>query len=101
MLERRGNNLYYYTYQKRAGRCRRIYVGAGAEAQEAAAEDSRRRAENAAEQAAWAMTRGQLDDIDEAIEQLYCLVELAMRTTLLMKGYHRHERGNWRKRRAV
>jgi hypothetical protein len=99
MIEQRGGKHYYYRYEKVDGRSRRIYMGSGAEAEQAAAEDARLRAERAAEAAEWADTRRRLDAVDNALGELDKVVRFATRLVFLSEGYHQHDRGTWRKRR--
>src|SRR5205085_1331514 len=87
---------YYARTVKRAGRVITEYIGGGAAGESAAAEDAQRQADRAAERdrrtlvAAWSMA---LDEFCAAVEQV-------ARSALHAAGYHRHDRGRWRKRRV-
>ena len=92
----------YYTRSKKVnGRVVREYVGKGVTGERAAAADERERAQRQAQQAAW---RSECERIELAIaplEEFYDVVETLARASLLLAGYHRHHRGEWRRRRGT
>lgn len=98
---RKGGRYYYLAERGIDGRPRRVYLGAGPEAVAAATRVAGR-------QAARAQDRADAHRDDErhrtAIAPLLTLVE---RSTVLVTrlmtaaGYHRHDRGPWRKRRMT
>ncbi len=92
----------YYTRSKKVhGRVIREYVGTGLVGELAAAADERERAERQAQQAAW---RAECERIESAIAPLeeFCdVVETLARASLLLAGYHRHHRGEWRRKRGT
>ena len=92
----------YYTRSKKVnGRVVREYVGRGLAGELAAAADERERAQGEAKQAAW---RAECERIESAIAPLeeFCdAVEILARASLLLAGYHRHHRGEWRRRRGT
>ncbi len=92
----------YYTRSKKInGRVFREYVGSGLVGELAAAADERARAQRPAQQAAW---RAECERIESAIaplEEFYDAVETFARASLLLAGYHRHHRGEWRRRRGT
>ncbi len=97
--EIRGDRRYYYRARKVGGRVVKEYVGAGLLAELAARQDTRTREARAAsararqaERAGLEAVDGELTDIDDAIETL-------SRASLVLSGYHRHQRGTWRRRR--
>src|SRR4051794_6742884 len=49
--DRRGNRWYYYRGQRQGGRVRRVYVGRGPAAEQAAAQDAARKAQRRATRA--------------------------------------------------
>jgi hypothetical protein len=83
-----------YTRSRRvAGRVVRQYLGTGPRAAEAAAADDARRRQRQADRDAGRA-------LDEAAAELDALADLFARAALLAAGYHQHDRGPWRKRRA-
>src|SRR5688572_19518966 len=95
----RGSRRYYYTSERVNGRPVRRYLGSGPDAQEAEAALEGRRRERA-EQAGRL-----LGDADAHATAITPLLELVTLTDLLLKaalaaaGYHRHDRGAWRRKR--
>lgn len=77
----------------------REYVGGGLPGQLAAAMDARRRAEREAQVEAWCAERVRLEAADATVAELCEIAEAAASGTLMLAGYHRHHRGEWRKRR--
>ncbi len=92
----------YYTRSKKInGRVIREYVGTGFVGELAAAADARARAERQAPQTAW---RAECERIESAIaplEEFYDVVETLARASLVLAGYHRHHRGEWRRKRGT
>ena len=98
--ETRQRGRYYTRSKKVHGRVIREYVGTGLVGELAAAADARARAERQAQQAAW---RAECERIELAIaplEEFYDVVETLARASLLLAGYHRHHRGEWRRKRG-
>jgi len=87
---------YYVRNVKRCGQVVTEYVGGGAVGAAAAAEDTRRRADRAEERA----RRHLLRTWSAALDDYCAAVERVVRTALAAAGYHRHDRGRWRKRRV-
>src|SRR5262245_40963303 len=84
---------YYTRTRREAGRVVREYFGVGERARRAAEEDeARRRQAEADREAARALA--------EDIQTLNELAELFAHAALLVAGYHRPNRGPWRKRRV-
>lgn len=101
--ETRNGRGAYYTHTRRVGRrfVREYHGAAGSPmAQLAAAEDALHR--EAREQAA----RDRRDERERdaeaelPLEVLAAVGQALLGTTLLAAGYHRHDRGEWRRRRA-
>lgn len=82
------------------GRFVRVYHGAGAKGERAAAEGAAHRAARAAQAEAWNAERARLEAVDAVVERLTAGAESAARVALLLAGYRRHARGAWRKRRV-
>ena len=92
--ETRLRGYAYYTRTRReGGRSIREYIGTGQEARRAADEDAARRRQVEAD-------RDAARDLAEDVQTLSELAELLARAALLAAGYHRPNRGPWRKRRA-
>jgi hypothetical protein len=90
----------YYTRSRREnGRVVREYFGAGRLGELAAMIDTDRRALHAEHRQREAESRRQLDDLEEAVAGLNGLADLLSQAALYAAGYHRHKRGEWRKRR--
>ena len=97
--EQRGNQAYYYRSVRSGGRVVKEYASGGFlgalaaefDAEERAERDAKRR-RLAAEQARWA-------DLEQPARELDDLAELLTAAMLLVAGYHRHDRGEWRRRR--
>ena len=90
---RQRGGSYYRRYRRAAGRVIREYVGTGEGANHIAAEDEARRRQVESDlDAARALA--------EDIQRLSELAELLAHAALLAAGYHRPNRGPWRKRRV-
>lgn len=99
--ERRERGGLYYTRSRReGGRVLREYVGTGPGAEKAAALDDLERRRREEEAAVERSERARLDALDEPVEELFEAVEVLTSAALLTAGYHKHERGEWRKRRG-
>ena len=91
----------YYTRSRRInGRVIREYVGAGLAGDLAAAADARARAERHARQAAWRAEWKRIEFALAPLEEYWDSVETLTRASLVLAGYHRHHRGEWRRKRA-
>jgi hypothetical protein len=90
---RRGRGCYYTRTRREDGRRIREYIGIGQEARRAAEEDEARRRQVEAERDA---ARALAEDVQTLSE----LADLLARAALLAAGYHRPNRGLWRKRRV-
>jgi hypothetical protein len=94
----RGDKRYFYRAYRAGGRTRHEYLGGGETAEAAARAIEQRRAIRAAEAMA---ARAELADHAAAaacLDEVEQLTDLLMRATLVSEGYHRHERGEWRKK---
>lgn len=99
--ERRARGGFYYVRKRREGqRVLSEYVGAGPGAELVAALDAVDRAGQVAEIAARRADEKRWNQEDEAISELCGAADRAAQATLLLAGYHRHHRGEWRRRRA-
>jgi hypothetical protein len=99
--ERRQRGGAYYTRSRRVGgRVVRQYVGAGALGHLAALTDALERLRREEEVAAWKEEQERMEDLAAPVEELCEHAEILARATLLASGFHRHNRGEWRKRRS-
>jgi hypothetical protein len=97
---RGGGRRYYTRSVRRDGRVVRQYVGAGEAGEAAAAADQERRAARNAERVAMRSTLSRLAEVDRQVAVLSEAAETAARAWFLLGGYQRHDRGQWRRRRA-
>src|SRR4051812_8211975 len=95
-FDRRG---YYYRSVRDGDRVRRVYLGKGPAAQLGALLVEERAAECRARSHAWLAREADLAGPDDRLLQLSELADRMTRATLLAAGYHRHDRGAWRRRR--
>ena len=99
--EKRERGGRYYTRSRRVGgRVVREYVGTGALAELVSAHDAQDRANREARAAVWRAQRQRLETTEAALNELSDLGEAVAHASLLLAGYRRHHRGEWRQRRA-
>lgn len=92
---KKGNQRYFYRSRRVGRRVVREYFGRGPLAELAAhLMDRLRRARAVHDQKA-----ARLDDADAQFRLLHDRLDRAAEAHLLVAGYHRHDRGRWRKRR--
>ncbi len=96
---RDGHGHYYTRSTRRGGRVIREYVGSGPTGEIAAAEDCERRARIDAERTAQRAKRNQLTSDEAEIVHLCFTLDKVVEAALAGAGYHRHDRGAWRRRR--
>ena len=99
--EQRGNYKYYYRAVREHDRIVKQYFGRQETARMQAAIDDVRRKERRAAQAAWQKEKERVDKLDEGVAQLDELADLVAHLALVHAGYHRHNKGEWRKRRVT
>jgi hypothetical protein len=97
--QRGGEQGYYYRSQRIDGRSRKIYVGKGPAAKQAAALDERQRQARQAARDAWQAEVVELAVADNALAELCERTELLASAVLLLQRFHCHH-GTWRCRRA-
>ena len=90
---------YYTRSRKVNGKVVREYVGTGRVAELAAALDARERAARAAESERRRAERAQAEPAAAALAELDRAAEALARAALVAAGYHRHHRGEWRRKR--
>ena len=96
---RERGGLYYTRSRKKGGRVIREYVGGGILGELAAqldAEERQRREEEASQR----QERERLEALAASVEELCETAEVIARAALVASGYHRHNRGEWRKKRG-
>ena len=98
--EQRGNQTYYYRSRKIAGRVVKEYVGGGLVGALAAREDEERRRKRDAQRAALQADRDAFEAAEAAYDAFAWAADALMSAALVAAGYHRHDRGQWRKRHA-
>jgi len=99
--EQRGNGIYYYYRSRKiGGRVVKEYVGGGLAGSLAEREDEARRRQRDAERIALRLDRAAFDAAATAHDELSRAADAMMSAALLAAGYHRHDRGQWRKRRV-
>jgi hypothetical protein len=95
-----GRPTYYRSV--RVGRSvRRVYVGTGHVAEQAAAEDVHRRAERRARDEARREEEERWAEAEAPLGEFIRLTEILARAALMAAGYFRHNRGSWRHRRNM
>ena len=95
---RRGRGRYYTRSHKLNGRVVRDYVGGGLIGQLAARDDEERRQRAAAAQERFRQEQERFAAAAAPHYTLNTLADALMTAALLDAGYHRHDRGHWRKR---
>jgi len=88
-MEQRGNRKFYYRVRRENGRLTKEYIGSGPEAEAAAARAETKRAE-----------RAELKRIGVVLDALRIIIEVLIEREMIAAGYHRHDRGPWRKKRG-
>jgi hypothetical protein len=99
--ERRKRGSWYYTRSRKVrGRVVREYIGGGLLGAVAALSDAERRAQLRAQAEVWRAERAYFEAADAALHVLSDTSEAMARGSLILAGYYRHHRGEWRKRGA-
>lgn len=98
--ERRGDRTYYYRSRTIGGRVVKEYIGGGLTGTLAEREDAMRRRNRDAERAALEADRDACTAAALAHDELSRVADALTTAALIAAGYHRHDRGQWRKRHA-
>jgi hypothetical protein len=93
--------MYYTRSRKISGRVVREYVGTGLVGELAAAADAQARAERRSQDARQQAEQERIEAAIAPLEEFYDTVETLTRASLLAAGYHRHHRGEWRRKRGT
>lgn len=96
---RERGGLYYTRSRKVDGRVVREYVGGGVLGELAARMDAEERRRREEEAAAWREERERLEGLAGLLDEFYDDVETVTSAALLVAGFRRHKRGEWRERR--
>ena len=97
---RGGRGRYYTRSHKRNGRVVREYVGSGLIGRLAARDDEERRQRAAAARERFRQEQDAFTAAAAPHERLNTVADALLTATLADAGYHRHDRGQWRKRHA-
>ncbi len=97
---RQGRGLYYTRSRRVNGRVVREYLGSGTVALLAAELDQEERAERRQRAAALKAERDRLAALAAPTEALCDLADGLAAGALLLAGYRRHHRGEWRRQRG-
>src|SRR5437763_1444565 len=98
--EQRSNQTYYYRSVRVGGRVVKEYGGGGLMGMLAEEFDQEQREEREQQRAQVERERENWAALEEPTRELDDLAELLMTATLMTAGYHRHDRGEWRRRRG-
>jgi hypothetical protein len=98
--QRNGHGHYYTRAHREKGRVVREYVGGGELGQLAADVDDLARQTRQVGREERAAERDRIAAIEDPIVAFDRAVDLAVSCELLVAGYHRHDRGPWRRRRG-
>jgi hypothetical protein len=96
---RKGRGRYYTRSRRINGKRVRQYVRLGTEAKQAAAEDARAREERQARADTLRAEQERWNALDAVADGFSGALNLLVKASLAAAGYHRHDRGTWRKRR--
>lgn len=91
---------YFYASARDGDRVRKIYLGRGEKAHEAARQIEARREERTARRLAFEVERDRLAVADKLLTEMAIWAELLARATLVANGFH-ERKGQWRRRRNV
>ncbi len=97
---RKRGGAYYYRARRVGGRVVKEYLGTGPLGELAALLTEEDRAERLAKAQADRRRRAELDDVAQQVGEVCQAVDDVAAAWLTLAGYHRHDRGAWRKRRA-
>lgn len=97
---RERGGLYYTRSRKVNGWVEREYVGGGYLGQLAASLDAEERERREVEMAAWKEERAAMEDLDSRVAEFCDGIEDIASAALLVAGYRKHNRGEWRKKRG-
>jgi uncharacterized protein YceH (UPF0502 family) len=94
--ENRRKGKYYYRTRRVNGRVVKEYVGFGPEAEEAAKQDE---ADRQKRDAAVRAVKMKIAELDAIVAPLHEFADLVTEALFFVAGYHKPNRGPWRKKR--
>ncbi len=97
--EQRGDKRYYYRHEWLGGRSVRCYQGTGEVGEMAATADALRRVEAEIEARQQRQEQERRAAAEAPLAELCEQTDLLVHAALLLDGYHRHDRGAWRRKR--
>ena len=96
----RGNRQVFYLCRRVNGKPRQIRIGTGPLAEKLAAELEGRKRTRKASAEACAAWKAKVSAAEGPLDELCADLDQMTAASLLALGYHRHDRGPWRKKRA-
>ena len=97
--EQRGKKLYFYHSTWRDGRSVRTYFGTGEAGELAATAESLQRVQREKEARQWRQEQERREAAESLLVELIERSDVLVRATLVVAGYHQHDRGAWRRTR--
>ena len=97
--KRQRGGLYYTRSRRVGGRVVREYLGTGPLAEALAQQDAEARARRRERTVAERRARKADDELEALVDELSAGVDTLAQACLLLAGYRRHHRGDWRRRR--
>jgi hypothetical protein len=97
--ERRNGRTYYYHSRRVGGRVVRHYLGAGAVGARAEQARIAARQQKDREQQQALAQMAELDELAQMVGDVIEAAGQALEMAMAAAGYHRHHRGQWRRRR--
>jgi hypothetical protein len=98
--DQRGKKRYYYRTQRQNGRPVRTYFGIGETAELAATADALVRVQREMDARKWQQQQENLASAEALLKEIFEGSDLLVRAALIVAGYHQHDRGVWRLKRA-
>ena len=96
----RNGRTYIYRSVRQGGKVTSEYGGSGESARLIAQMEAIERDERECDRSREQAERKELDDVEEAVDNLVAQAKALARGALTAAGYHQHHRGKWRKRRV-
>jgi hypothetical protein len=98
--ETRRRSRYFYRSKRVGTHVRKVYLGGGQIAQQAAEKDAAAKAKQAAQKVELAELQVKLSSVDQLAAEVETGVGLLLEGSLLAMGFHEHK-GQWWRRRDV
>ena len=98
--ELRGNRSYYYCSVRSGTRVTKEYAGGGLIGMLAEDFEQEQREQRAVQRHRLGNDRARWAALEQPAREADDLAEMLMSAALLTAGYHRHDRGKWRRRRG-